>query len=137
MNTFKLKTLGCKVNQYESQQIREELYKNGFSEEGNGKKADLYVVNTCTVTKRTDSKSISLIRESIKENKKAKVLVVGCFAKANQKAIKKEFADKIIFQNHFKKGIFGLPKSIFTRVSSEGISNFIGHSRAFIKIQDG
>lgn len=127
MNTFKLKTLGCKVNQYDSQQIREELLKKGFSEQENGKKADLYVVNACTVTERSDSKSLSLIREAIKENRNARVLVSGCFAKANKEAVKKQFSANVVVKNFI----------IGKEFSRSGIKDFKNHSRAFIKIQDG
>ncbi|MDP2938970.1 MAG: MiaB/RimO family radical SAM methylthiotransferase [Candidatus Omnitrophota bacterium] len=123
MKTFKIFTLGCKVNQYESQQIRERLLSRGFSEQDNGCKSDIYVINTCTVTSKADAKSFSLIRDCLKQNKHAQILVAGCFAKANSDIIKKNFGKKVVLR--------------FSSFNSNGINDFKNHSRAFIKIQDG
>ena len=67
-------TLGCKVNQYESQGVREDFLKKGFKETQNGK-ADVYIINTCTVTQSADRKSREYIYRSIRENPKATVVV--------------------------------------------------------------
>ena len=78
MKTVKFNTLGCKVNQYETQEIRERFLGYGFKEIDNGKKADVYVINTCTVTHRADADSLLFIRKAKRENKKAKIIVTGC-----------------------------------------------------------
>lgn len=121
MPTFKIKTLGCKVNQYESQARREAFLKAGLKEELLVKKSDIYLINTCTVTARTDGKSLALIREALRENPKAKVMVTGCFAKAEKETLVNTFGTKVNIVEDLK----------------EGISAFANHSRAFLKIQDG
>lgn len=122
MKTVKFYTLGCKVNQYDTQSIRERFLSLGFKEIFNGKKANFYVINTCTVTSQADQKSRYFIRKSINENKKAKVIVTGCIA------------EKDAFSLSDIKGIgFIIRKRFFP----DGISDFCLHTRAFLKIQDG
>ncbi len=126
MKTFKLYTLGCKVNQYDSQKIREQFLSRGFSEISDGKQAEIYIINTCTVTSRADAKGFDLIRRSLKENSRGKVLVAGCLARSGDLKIKKTFGKRVEVAGNLK-----------LIESSKGISDFKGHSRAFIKIQDG
>ncbi len=137
MSIFKIKTLGCKVNQYESQQIREELLGRGFFESNNGEKAEIYLINTCTVTQRCDAKSLALIRDAIEENPEAQILVTGCFAKAEARQIKKIFGKKVDIATGPVNKILEPPEAKFADIETAGISDFKGHSRAFIKIQDG
>ncbi len=90
-------TLGCKVNQYETQGLKEK-----FSALGHrviDKKADLYVINTCTVTSRADSKSRDAILRAKKENPRAKIAVCGCLAQLNKDFIAQIGADYIIPQD--------------------------------------
>ena len=77
--TFYIHTLGCKVNQYETQAIREQLTAAGFMECLSKDIADLYIVNTCTVTEKADSQSRHLIGLCHKTNPKAKIVVTGCY----------------------------------------------------------
>ena len=90
LKTFKILTLGCKVNQYESQEIRERFIEAGLSESENSF-ADIYVINTCTVTARADSESLNLIRRSVRENRNAKIFVIGCLAELDRLKIKMVF----------------------------------------------
>ena len=80
--TAKLKThtLGCKVNQYETQFIREGLLGIGYSDAGSSEFADLCIVNTCTVTSEGDSKSRQIIRRMHRDNPHARIVVMGCYA---------------------------------------------------------
>ena len=122
MPTIKFHTLGCKVNQYDTQSIRERFLEHGFQEELKTGKADIYLINTCTVTANADQKSRSAIRRCISENPKAKIIVTGCLVKKDSRQLAKI------------KGIsFIVSKSFF----AEGISSFHSHTRAFLKIQDG
>ena len=73
-------TLGCKVNQYESEAIAELFSANGFSLCAPSECCDLYVINTCTVTAESDRKACQFIRRAIHKNPKAFVLVTGCLA---------------------------------------------------------
>src|SRR5688572_26862142 len=80
MPTCRLVTLGCKVNQYETQHVKETLEQNGYREAGEEEAADLVVVNTCTVTLEGDAKSRQLVRRLHDENPKAPIVVMGCYA---------------------------------------------------------
>ena len=78
MKTFYIKTLGCKVNQYEGQQIRELLQEFGLTRANSEKSADLVIVHTCCVTQSASSKSRQSIRKSLKINPKCRVIATGC-----------------------------------------------------------
>src|SRR5690606_19442873 len=73
-------TLGCKVNQYETQLVRESLLAAGFRDAHDLESADLCVVNTCTVTAEGDAKSRQAIRRLARRNPQARILVMGCYA---------------------------------------------------------
>ncbi|MCM8763154.1 MAG: radical SAM protein, partial [Candidatus Omnitrophica bacterium] len=119
---FKILTLGCKVNQYESQQIREAYLRQGFQELFDGRPADTYIINTCTVTHHADRASFVLIRRAKRENPQAKIYVTGCLVKMDAAKIKERFPDvSFLDKDEFK----------------QGINAFCGHTRAFLKIQDG
>ena len=78
--TCRLVTLGCKVNQYETQLVKETLLSNGFREAAENEAADLCVVNTCTVTGEADSKGRQLIRQLARKNPGTRTIVMGCYA---------------------------------------------------------
>lgn len=139
MKTFKIYTLGCKVNQYDSQVIREQLQRRGLSELSNNKPADCYIINTCTVTNSADSQSRNLIRVSIRENPFAKIVVTGCYAHSNVDDIRNIEGVSLILNNDDK---FNISKHIFPNTDKKTtekieISDFKGHTRAFVKVQDG
>ena len=79
MKTCAFITLGCKVNQYETQAIRESLAARGFVEANPEQAADLYVINTCTVTSVSDEKSRQYIKKVRRKNPRATVVVTGCY----------------------------------------------------------
>src|SRR5947207_1459484 len=78
--TCRLLTLGCKVNQYETQYVKEMLEHNGYVEAAEGQPADLCVVNTCTVTMEGDAKSRQLVRRLHQAQPGAAIVVMGCYA---------------------------------------------------------
>lgn len=133
--TCRLVTLGCKVNQYETQLIKEGLERNGYREAEEHEQADLCVVNTCTVTNNGDSRSRQVIRQLAKQNPGTRTLVTGCYATRDPDALRKlpgvfevvtdkrELPDIL-----FRHGIYDLPT---------GISRFEGRKRAYVKVQDG
>lgn len=133
--TCRLVTLGCKVNQYETQLVREALRDSGFREANEHESADLCLVNTCTVTNTGDSKSRQVIRQLAKKNPGTKTIVMGCYATRDPQAVselpnvievvtdKRELPDVL-----GRFGIVDMPA---------GISEFEGRHRAFVKIQDG
>lgn len=133
--TFRLVTLGCKVNQYETQLVRETLEQSGYREAQEPEPADLCVVNTCTVTNTGDSKSRQVIRQLARDNPGTKTIVMGCYATRDPRAVselpnvvevvtdKRELPDVLS-----RFGLVDMPA---------GISQFEGRQRAFVKIQDG
>jgi threonylcarbamoyladenosine tRNA methylthiotransferase MtaB len=135
LKTCRLVTLGCKVNQYETQLVLETLERNGFREAEEEEQADLCVVNTCTVTSNGDSRSRQVIRQLAKQNPGTRTLVMGCYATRDPAAVtslpsvfevvtdKRELPD--ILARH---GIHDMPT---------GISRFEGRKRAYVKVQDG
>src|SRR6188768_682122 len=78
--TLKTVTLGCKVNQYETELVREGFSRIGFQDAREHESADLCVVNTCTVTNEGDVKSRRAIRKLAKDNPRARIVVMGCYA---------------------------------------------------------
>jgi threonylcarbamoyladenosine tRNA methylthiotransferase MtaB len=133
--TVRLATLGCKVNQYETQYARELLEAAGWVEAQEGESADLCVVNTCTVTHEGDAKGRQLIRKLHHKNPQAAIVVMGCYATRDPDAVatlpgvSHVIADKErLVEKLAPYGVTGaLP----------GISRFDGHQRAFVKVQDG
>jgi len=149
MRTFSIRTLGCKVNQYESQLIREGFLGNGFREVNpvrngkisngvNGKEpADVYVINTCTVTGRADKNSRHLIRNACHLNPGAKIVVTGCLTERDSEAVLKIDGVTDIIKNSDKNKLFSLTISDKRSTINDTISAFEGHDRPFVKIQDG
>ena len=82
-------TLGCKVNQYESQAVLEELERMGLSYAGENEAADICIINTCTVTTESDRKSRQTVRRAISENPKSLVIVTGCSSQIDPESFKK------------------------------------------------
>ena len=132
---LKTVTLGCKVNQYETEYIREGLLGIGYQEAVEAEPADLCVVNTCTVTSEGDSKSRQIIRRLARDNPSSKIVVMGCYATRAPSEVgalpnvtevltdKRELPDLL--------GRFGV-----TDVPT-GISGFGRRHRAYVKVQDG
>lgn len=139
INTFKIYTLGCKVNQYESQAIREQLEGIGFRESDNGKNASYCIINTCTVTESADKESHYLIRKARRENPLGKIVVTGCYAHSNPEDIKEINSVDLIVDNDNKQRIaeFIFPDGKVDHSHNFEISYFKSHTRAFVKIQDG
>ena len=105
MRTAKLITMGCKANQYDTQSMRETLQRNGYTlvDEGmSGQQADLYLINTCTVTNVADQKARQAIRRAIRQHPNAKVLVTGCYAESDREAIEKIPGVTFVFGNREK-----------------------------------
>ena len=143
--TFKILTLGCKVNTYESNVMKDELINNNFYEVENG--ADIYIINTCTVTNTADNKSMKLIRRTRKENPNSIIVVCGCMVQNKHTNI--DEADIIIGNIGKSKIVDYINKYIDNRVKQIDIKdlsnvpfesmllNNFNKTRAFVKIQDG
>jgi threonylcarbamoyladenosine tRNA methylthiotransferase MtaB len=133
--TCRLVTLGCKVNQYETQYVKEALEASGYQEAAPGERADLCVVNTCTVTMEADAKGRQLIRRLAHVNPGAALVVMGCYATrepetvARLPGVTKVITDKERLAEELREfGVMEMPA---------GIRRFDGHQRAFVKVQDG
>ena len=144
MKTCAFITLGCKVNQYETQAIRESLAAKGFVEANPEQAADLYVINTCTVTSVSDEKSRQYIKKVRRKNPRATVVVTGCYAEADAEAIKKmEGVDYVITKAEEAHLAEIICRDTAHRVPTQDsiynlkISHFAGHTKAFLKIEDG
>ena len=149
MRTVGIHTLGCKVNTYESEYIINELKKNGYIIKDFDDICDVYIINTCTVTNNSDSKSKKIIRQAIRRNKDACVVAMGCFI-ASHMDYREEGLD-IVLANKDKSKIVELIDDYFdkkeqiidlydkrlTDFEDMYITSFPGRTRAFVKIQDG
>lgn len=132
---LKTLTLGCKVNQYETEFVREGLLASGFSDPLDGEAADLCIVNTCTVTNEGDSKSRQAIRKLARENPDARIVVMGCYATrapdevAQLPGVVEVVTDKRELPDLLGRfGVVNIPT---------GISRFGDRHRAYVKVQDG
>jgi len=139
--TVKFITLGCKVNQYETQGLKEKFSLLGCQVTND--KAEVYVINSCTVTHRADRKSKEAILRAKKENPRAKIAVCGCLVQLGGDFIKAE-VDYVIPQD--QKHL--LPEIILGSLSGKEINgnykdiwslkiNRFSNQRAFVKVQDG
>ncbi|MGL4647163.1 MAG: tRNA (N(6)-L-threonylcarbamoyladenosine(37)-C(2))-methylthiotransferase MtaB [Mycoplasmoidaceae bacterium] len=151
LNTFAIHTLGCKVNLYESNSIRNQFMMNGLIEKPFNGFADVYIINTCTVTSKADTKSINIIKRAKKHNPNAIVIALGCFTQMNEEFCKTLNID-ILLGNKYKNNVYDLlikylmKKERIAKIENLLLSNpfeeneninFTTHTRAFIKIQDG
>ncbi len=145
-------TLGCKVNQYESQEITELLLKNGYTVVDSKSNADIYIVNSCTVTAESNRKTRQAVRHFKAKNKDCIVVLTGCVPQAfPDEALAVNEADIILGNknnSHMIEAIDNLLKERHRiidisehcnddKYSGGIITQFDGHTRAFIKIQDG
>jgi threonylcarbamoyladenosine tRNA methylthiotransferase MtaB len=133
--TLKTLTLGCKVNQYETELVREGFLRANFRDAASDEQADLCVVNTCTVTAEGDSKSRQAIRRLARENPDARILVMGCYATRapEELAALPNVAEIITDKREIpdllgRFGVIDIPT---------GISRFGTRHRAYVKVQDG
>ena len=135
-----LATLGCKVNQYETQVLRERLLQAGFREIPFKEKADFYIINTCSVTERADHKSEELIKAAKKNGSTAHLIVTGCYAEAEKDKLRKRFPQiDLVVGNEEKLKIPWIitePDKNLTNAKPL-IQTFYAHNRAFVKIEDG
>ena len=149
MKTFLIKTLGCKVNSYESEFIRNLLLDNNYKEVTNN--ADICIINTCTVTNTADNKSKQVINNIKKNNPNALVIACGCFCQFRKDNIGSLINADIIMGNKNKSKIIDYIKEYeknkkqiidFYDMSNQEfedmeIKKYETHHRAFVKIEDG
>lgn len=132
MTTFFIKTFGCRVNQVESQALWEEFLQQGYVPADSFETADVCLLNTCTVTHQADKDVEKQIRQILRRNPRARLVLTGCYAAAHEKMVRDKFPQaEIIGKYDLGKTLFNVPDVCWT------VSGHEGHSRAFIKIQDG
>ncbi len=128
---FKIATLGCRTNQYESQAYATQLRSQGYREAVEGEAADVCIINTCTVTASADQQSRQQMRRLRKDNPGAKLIVTGCAADRLQKE-----EGTLVVLNKDKERLLPLamPEESWPEFK---IDHFAAHTRAFVKVQDG
>lgn len=130
-----LHSFGCKVNQYETQLLREGIIRFGNSVVDSYENADVCVINSCTVTHKADADCRQLIRKILSANLQTKVVVAGCYAvRAPEEIV--NISSRIEICPEKEEILALLCPSLITHQSLL-ITNFDGHTRAFVKIQDG
>ena len=149
-NTYNIITLGCKVNQYESEAVEEIFKARGFERKENN--ADVYVINTCTVTNMSDRKSRQMISRARKDNPDAIIAVMGCYSQVKPEDVANIEGVDIILGSRNKEEVVDLCEDMLQNkeaidqvisVSEEKsfedleISNQTEMTRAYMKIQDG
>jgi threonylcarbamoyladenosine tRNA methylthiotransferase MtaB len=128
-------TLGCKVNQYETQFVREGLLGIGYEDAVEREAADLCIVNTCTVTSEGDSKSRQTIRRLARDNPASKIVVMGCYAtRAPEEVARLPNVTEVVTDKRELPDLLG--RFGVTDVPT-GISSFGRRHRAYVKVQDG
>ena len=132
MATFFIKTFGCRVNQVESQALWEAFLRAGYVPADSFETADICLLNTCTVTHQADKDVEKQIRQILRRNPRARLVLTGCYAAAHEQMAREKFPQaEIIGKYDLGKALFNVPDVCWT------VSGHEGHSRAFIKIQDG
>ncbi|HIX82277.1 MAG TPA: tRNA (N(6)-L-threonylcarbamoyladenosine(37)-C(2))-methylthiotransferase MtaB [Candidatus Erysipelatoclostridium merdavium] len=151
MKTVAFHTLGCKVNTYESNAMLKIFQDAGYQEVDFKEVADVYVINTCTVTNTGDSKSRQMIRKAIRKNPEAIVCAVGCYSQVAPEDIEQIEGIGVILGTQYRKEIVDLveeyQKTNQKIVKVDSVKNLrkfedlnidrFKNTRAFLKIQDG
>ena len=154
MKSVALHNLGCKVNGYEMDVMQQMLQEKGYNIVPFDEAADIYIVNTCTVTNIADRKSRQMLHRAKKNNPHAIVVAVGCYVQTGADAVKEDDAIDLAIGNNCKKDIVSVLEEYLRQQESETVTHIIDinhtgeyeemkltktaeHTRAYIKIQDG
>ena len=152
MRTVAFHTLGCKVNQYETEAMEELFEKNNYSIVNENDIADIYVINTCTVTNLSDRKSRQFIRKAKRLNKNGVIAVVGCYSQVSPSEVEKIDGVDVIIGTSDRRRIVELCEramdtneiinvvqniKTYKKFEKIDIDDIKSKTRAYIKIQDG
>lgn len=145
-----LQTVGCRLNQYETEKMAAELYRLGFRRVRRGEPADLYIINTCTVTHKADADDRYLIHRAARENPGAPIVVAGCYVDADIDRVEGMDEVAVVIGNRDKERLAGilqdrLPALFQSASSGENGSGtaaepgvrFQFQNRAWVKVSDG
>lgn len=148
--TVAIYTLGCKTNQYESNAIAQRFIENGYELVDFEDKADVYIVNTCTVTNMSDRKSRQILRRAKQKNPNSILIVIGCYVQVAKETLEDLKEIDILLGNNEKKDILKYLEEFEKERQEEvtdvmhqkeyvefGSTTFTEKTRAVIKIQDG
>ena len=145
-------SLGCKVNSYETEAMRESFVLAGYDIVDFKEQADVYVINTCTVTNVADRKSRQMLHQARKRNPEAVIAAAGCYVQAAEETLLKDSSVDIVVGNNKKSDLVSLVERYRTNQKKEefvvdigkemdyerlNVSSTMDKTRAFIKIQDG
>jgi threonylcarbamoyladenosine tRNA methylthiotransferase MtaB len=146
MKRVAISTLGCKTNQFESAAMKEQLTATGYHVVPFTEPADIYIVNSCTVTARTDAETRRLIRRARRLNPDSRIIATGCYAQVAPGELEKMPELDCILGNQEKQDIAALletsPNSVsdiatISRAEPLKLTSFAEHTRAFLQIQNG
>ena len=151
MRKAALHNLGCKVNSYETEAMTQLLEKSGYEIVDFTEKADVYIVNTCSVTNMADRKSRQMLHKAKSKNPESVVVATGCYVQTATEKIKEDLSIDIIVGNNKKKDIVEILDTFFEKYENIHlidinhteeyedleISTVTEHTRAHMKIQDG
>lgn len=151
MRTAAFHTLGCKVNAYETEAMEQILRQNGYEIVPFEEAADVYIINTCSVTNIADRKSRQMIRRARKRNPQSVVAAAGCYVQAVTPETLLETGVDVIIGNNHKKEIAALLEAHFAGREQAALSDMTHmqeyealaisqtgeHTRAYLKVQDG
>ena len=148
MKTVAFITLGCKVNQYETNAMIQKLIEGGYKIVEHHEKADIYIVNTCTVTNMSDRKSRQMIRKVREINPQAKIIAVGCYVEVAKNEVEKMKEIDLTLGNSEKVDIVKYCDNLLQDIKKDennkknefsefGTITYTEKTRAVIKIQDG
>ncbi|MFQ6031398.1 MAG: tRNA (N(6)-L-threonylcarbamoyladenosine(37)-C(2))-methylthiotransferase MtaB [Candidatus Zixiibacteriota bacterium] len=143
-------TVGCKLNQYETQAIAEQLEECGFERVDFTQPAEIYIINTCTVTKESDYSSRQAIYRAKRRAPQAKIVVTGCYAQLEKEFLEKLPGVSVVLKQEKKGELANLVANLFgnhtikqkeRKIDDEffgfGVCKHAKHTRALVKIQDG
>lgn len=142
------KTLGCRLNQYETDALAAQFSGNGYEVSEQEEGADVVVVNTCTVTNQSNQKSRYVISHAGRINPGAKMVITGCMAESHAEQLQKKFPEATVINNKGKSGIFHSVDSLIKTGNADLLDKDYDlfsyqsftemfHTRSLIKIQDG
>ncbi|RUT72885.1 tRNA (N(6)-L-threonylcarbamoyladenosine(37)-C(2))-methylthiotransferase MtaB [Ancylomarina longa] len=148
MKKIAFKTLGCRLNQYETDALASQFQSNGYELVSFDKEADVYVINSCTVTHQSDHKSRNFINQAKRKNKDSVLIVTGCMANNAKDELENRDEINYVVENEQKSSVYSLvdahfngeilhPSQLNTDLFSYGSTNKGFHTRSMIKIQDG
>lgn len=146
--TIAFRSLGCKLNQFETEFTRENFLRAGYREVNFSQVSDIYLINTCSVTSKSDYHARQAIRRARRLSPSSFIIATGCYAQLNPSALagiadlvlgNREKLDVLHYLKEANGGgrVFTTPSSRFSAFQRMEINGFHGHTRAFIKVQDG